>query len=382
MPRIMGGAEAQFTAVLDKIYEAPVGSSGWQPTLLAISDFLGAECTDLSFFDPGRQQMTRWEIARFPVEAMRQYSSDYLTASVTETHPRLPVFLRMTEPQILADSDVWTNYERRRMPFFTDFYRRQGLYDCLMAFARKTGDGPWLAVTPHFKRATPGSTTRGLLRTLLPHIRRACEIEEKLADSRREAASLTAALDGVAEAVSLVDAAGRVVKANRLAVRLFRAQRGLTLGHDERLIFAGGEARDAFARALAECANPLLLLSKPAARPPAQVIVHRSEGHPLMLTLQALPSELKGAYRAVAILFISDPEAKPADLRQTLRAAYSLSPAEARLVQALNGGFSLKDFAASNSLSYETVRSYLRRVFMKTGARRQSDLVRITRQLR
>lgn len=51
-------------------------------------------------------------------------------------------------------------------------------------------------------------------------------------------------------------------------------------------------------------------------------------------------------------------------------------------MQSLAEGLSLKEFAANRLMSYETVRSHIRRILDKTGARRQSELVGLFYKLR
>lgn len=384
MPRLPG-FEAQFSSVVDQIQSCALDGTGWHSALAGVSDFVGAQCADLTFFNPAARKVGRYESGRIDLQIIERYLTQYVDVQDPLTvHPRLPFLARAREGDCDADSDTWSDTQRARGPYF-ELLHLMGIGDALTAYVRKGDDGrTWVPMLLFYDAAAgvPQSATRRRVRLLVPHIRRAFCAEERLLAARRESATLAAALDGVAEAVALIDAAGRVVRANRLALDLLRRQDGLLLAHDERLIFVSPAGRDAFARALAECANPLLLLDKPSASPPAQVMVQRREQRPLILTLQALPAELKGTFRAVAILFIADPESKPADARAALRAAYSLSPTEARLVQALCEGLSLREFATANSTSYETVRSYVRRIFMKTGARRQSDLVRLTRTLR
>jgi len=84
----------------------------------------------------------------------------------------------------------------------------------------------------------------------------------------------------------------------------------------------------------------------------------------------------------VALLFINDPDAQPEDRGALLRRLYELSSREAQLVQALAGGETLKEYASRNHVSYETVRSQLRRVFDKTGVRRQAQLVPLVLRVR
>jgi DNA-binding CsgD family transcriptional regulator len=54
---------------------------------------------------------------------------------------------------------------------------------------------------------------------------------------------------------------------------------------------------------------------------------------------------------------------------------FHLTRAEARLVVHLVQGTSLKSSAEALGVKYETVRSYLKSVFQKTGAHRQAELV-------
>src|SRR5262245_44712310 len=58
-----------------------------------------------------------------------------------------------------------------------------------------------------------------------------------------------------------------------------------------------------------------------------------------------------------------------------LEERFHLSHAEARLVVHLVQGFSLKSSAEALGIKYETVRSYLKSAFLKTGTHRQAELV-------
>lgn len=142
------------------------------------------------------------------------------------------------------------------------------------------------------------------------------------------------------------------------------------------------DAREAWRRALAQCDSALIFLSPADTAPPAQIAVPRLHGRPLLLTLQPLPQAMKGALGAVATLFISDPDSDAIDHRAALRTVYRLSPMETRVTQAIVEGESVKQFAARSDMSYETARTHLRRVFEKTGTRKQSALVRLTQGLR
>lgn len=71
------------------------------------------------------------------------------------------------------------------------------------------------------------------------------------------------------------------------------------------------------------------------------------------------------------------PAAAPVDTAESLRTVFMLSPSEARVATLLFDGKTVAEAAAALGITYDTARQYLKRVFAKTGARRQAELVRL-----
>lgn len=377
-------SEQQLAQVLDLIYETPYSDGKWGPALTAVADFLGAECVDLSFLDPKLLQCTRWEFARIDSVATQHYTTNYLTADVTDVHPRMPVAMGMQQGQVVADADFWSLRERSRKTFFAEYYKP--LVHCtesvMGTVRRREDDGLWVVLATHFRSGeAPQRELRNQVGMLLGHLRRAVEAEAKFSRISRERDALAETLTRLGEPVAMLDQTGRVVKANPAAEVLFRPANSLRLTADRRLHLPTSEARASLAKALAQCASPLLWTDG-TVEPTTKVVVPRPEGRPLILTLQPLPNELAGAFGAVAILFISDPEAKQPDRGAALRTAYKLTPAEVELTQALATGETLREFSLRREISYETARWQLRCVFDKTGTRRQAELVRIVGKMK
>ena len=369
--------EQQLSFVLESIHQVPFGESTWSSALTSIADFLGAECADLTFSDPVLQQLTRWEQARLDTQTAEEYSKTYMATNWAEVQPRVPVALEMRQGQVVADIDFWDASARKRMMFFQEYYHPLvQCGECLMGCVSKTEDEPWAYLAPHFRSRSPQQAeVRDRLQMLLPHVRRAITAETRLQNVRREKEAMAEALDLVTDAVALLDRSGRVVRANRAAEAAIRNAGGMSRTADGRLVLSSSPARTALTSALAQCSSPLLWTPGAGVMPPVRIAVPRAQGRPLILTLQPLPKELSGAFGAIALLFIADPDARPVDRSAALRKAYKLSPGEAQLVQALAGGETLKEFAIRTNVSYETVRSQLRRCFDKTGVRRQAELV-------
>jgi DNA-binding CsgD family transcriptional regulator len=375
--------EQQLSSVLDLIHEVPYGDGQWEPALAAMASFARALTADLSFFDPGTRQMTRWHQSGMDLEAVQRYRQDYMTADIVTLHPRFQYAFGIRENRMMADSEVWTPAEQGRMPFFAELLRPLDFADCILGYAQRRDDGsPWIMLALNFSEGPAQAEERRRMQMLMPHIRRACAAEQQLRTVRRERDALGAALDRSDGAVAMLDRAGRVAYANEAAEALFRRQAGLRLAPDRRLVPGGSEARASLAMALHYCADPSTWTPGIGPEPPTQFLAPRPEGRPLVLRLQPLPQELAGAYGAMALLFIADPDSRARDDRAALRAVYGLSEAETRLVHGLLDGETLKEIATRRQVSYETVRAQLRQVFDKTGTRRQADLVRLAGQLK
>ena len=378
-----GDFEARFSSLLDLIAEAPLAPGGWEPVLDGVADFVGGQAADLTFFDLNPVQIARTETSRVDQSIYGRYLADY-AQSFPNVHPRAVMLERGREGQILTDSDFYEDAEMDRMPFYSELLPLLGFRHAMVAFPKKGRDAKsWFCFAVQYRKKdeVPAEDQRRNFSMLLPHLRRACVVEEKLRQTRRENAALIDALDHLSESVALLDASGRVVKANRSAQVLLEKGQGLSLGYLGRLILPNSETRSALERALHGCASASLLLVSDDTGPAPPILVPRPSGHPLVLTIQALPASAMGAYGAVALLFIADTAQSAAASMGDLRMVYGLSAAEAGLMRALAGGQRLKEYAQHHEVTYETARSRLREVFRKTGARRQAELVRLVERL-
>ena len=80
---------------------------------------------------------------------------------------------------------------------------------------------------------------------------------------------------------------------------------------------------------------------------------------------------------ALAVLCVSDPQRPQEAPAEWLQRLYGLTPAEARVLEALVAGHNLKGAAAGLGIAYETVRSHMKSIFDKTNTRRQIDVVKL-----
>jgi DNA-binding NarL/FixJ family response regulator len=81
--------------------------------------------------------------------------------------------------------------------------------------------------------------------------------------------------------------------------------------------------------------------------------------------------------RAAALVFVREVDSRALPSPEALRALFNLNPSEARLAHALASGLDLKEAAEAQAVTLSTARTYLKRLFQKTGVNRQAELVRL-----
>jgi len=209
-----------------------------------------------------------------------------------------------------------------------------------------------------------------------PHLARAAKIGQELGAAAVARRALAEALDRLPRGVLLLDSRLAVKFANVYAgevlaegdgLRLERA--GLQVAHPG----DGANLRDLVAGAAhpvaggPRSAGGYLTVRRPSLRRPLQLLVT-----PVTPELATVASG-----RAVAVVFLVDPERRVELPHEALRQLYGLTSAEARLASVLAEGVGLPEAAAQLGITRETAKSTLHTIFAKTGTRRQAELVRL-----
>ncbi len=107
----------------------------------------------------------------------------------------------------------------------------------------------------------------------------------------------------------------------------------------------------------------------------ALAVTRDREDRPLSVVIAPLPTTAEAP--PVAVLLISDPERQTMPTAETIGRLFDLTDAEARLTLALGEGRRIEDAAEKLGITLSSARTYLKRIFNKTGITRQAELVRL-----
>lgn len=357
------------------LYEAAAEPKRWPESMSALGNLLNAVSGQFLLWDK-RAQAPAFLAFRHdaPIAANEDYERHYGALD-----PRRLLVERLPVGTLIADHEHFDEAFVRKDEFYQDYLRPLGLR---YAAGGRVLDTPDVAAVVAVIRAPEQGPflppEMGLLGRLVPHLRRAAQLHQRLAPARRADLGRREALDRLPFGLLIVDSAGRVLSANRAAEHMLAAGDGLTIRHG-RLTTARSDDAAALGQRLTEAVATAVKRNGGGAGGSA-LRVRRPSGRPaygLLVAPLAASDPLGLAVRTkhAALVLVTDPERRPRLLGRHLIELYRLTPAEARLAASLAGGRTLQDYAADAQVSAETARWRLKRVFAKTDTARQADLV-------
>jgi len=284
----------------------------------------------------------------------------------------------LDEPIVASQIVDPTTFESNR--YFTEVLKPRGVIDGLMiAIAREPSIWAYAAFNRHESHGLVGETEIDGMRILGPHFRRAATISNLFDLKAIEASTFASALDSLASAVVLVDAGLGIVHANA-AARTMLATNHPIRSNKGVLVLPSAPAHAALARAVRLTAGNEAELGARG----IGIAMRGGDDQPFVLHVLPLRRGEIGrslAQRATAALFVAPATTTARPPAEALAMLYDLTPAEVRVLELLAAGRTQAAIAQFLGVAPSTVKSHVLRLFDKTGARRQADLVRLAANL-
>jgi DNA-binding CsgD family transcriptional regulator/PAS domain-containing protein len=363
----------QLSELIGEIYDAALDPSLWSDVLGKAGRFVGGPVAAIFAKSPTALTGTVYYHSGGKDPSYRQlYFDKYIKFDPTTT---AQYFSEVGQPMAVADIMPYQEFLETR--FYKEWVQPQGMVDAVTAVLDKSVTSAALfAVFRYQSDGVVDDETRQRMRLIVPHIRRAVLIG-RLVDLRvADAAGLADTLDGLSAAMCVVDPDGRIVHANAAchvlidAGDFLSAIRGRIVARDAKVdqtlreLFAAAGAGDA-AIGTRGIALPLV------ARDGSHYVAH-------VLPLTSGARRLAGiAYSATAALFICRVAAEVRSPPEVIARAYNLTPTELRVLLAIVDVGGVPESAVALGIAESTVKTHLGRLFVKTRARRQADLVKI-----
>ncbi|MDO8465155.1 MAG: helix-turn-helix transcriptional regulator [Gallionella sp.] len=360
----------QIAPLLPAIYEAATNPARWPDAFAQIVSLLGGHCGLIFSHQATPEQRGVWVPYRITAEDFRPYVERYHAYDVwMQRGHELGVFV---PGNVVTGDDLLPRKEFLASVFYREFLAFADIHDlcCGVLHDGSEPDIPIVHIAIYRPLAMPlfGETEKALLAALIPHLREATRIGFRIGALEQRAGMMQAAVETISPPLLLLDKQGTVVFSNDKAKEFLAMNDMLRVEGGRLIVNSGQQARlDALLKDF-RTKETLFGITRP------------SEKHNIWLIRIPVPPEENtppDARRPAIALMIHDSASfEKIDLNGFAK-VHNLTPAETRIMNLLLEHASLPPIAQELNVSLHTVRSQLRTVREKTGARRQAELVRM-----
>lgn len=272
----------------------------------------------------------------------------------------------MLERGAVDDLDIYSTDEIKRHPYYQEFLAPHNLR-WFVGVRVASGDDLWcLSIQRTIAQGPFSMQEKRTLGQLSNSLSSSAALARALSSTTANGALEAFEISGTA--ALLINRRGEVFKANLSAELLLKG--GVEI-IKRRLVCKDKAANSELEKALQD------LLRRPCgAGLSATVCLPRSGRPPLLahpVKLSSLASNVLADCQGVIVLV--DPEKRSRPPEASLRVAFALTAAEARLASRLASGEPIETAAEKLGIARDTARNQLKSIFAKTGVHRQAELV-------
>jgi DNA-binding CsgD family transcriptional regulator len=357
--------------LLELVYGCVGKPERWNDVGEALCSSTGATATELTLFRAHSFEVSTLNLPFLSDSQVAEYVSDILPSN-----PR--VALARTKGCLGASYADHMAFDVRELgrSDLLEWTRANGLEWCA-GVNLPLSQGDSFAVMLHWAKGAHGIDCEGLelLRAIAPHLRKAIELSTEMMQLRAQATSLVPLHESAYLGIAHLDASGAVVSANDRVIELLGSI-GIDVvrGHP----MPSTDCRELqyfLSRAIRNTGNPdahfaALTLNPPYPGRQLQLLSYPLEGANASRRSQC-------GVPVVALLAFAPTTGRTLDDHEHTARMLGLTPREAQVAAGLCGGHPPKSIAERLTISEETIRVFVRRIYDKLGLKRQAQLVRL-----
>jgi DNA-binding CsgD family transcriptional regulator/PAS domain-containing protein len=366
----------QVASLIGDIYDAALDPSRWTAVLRRTRDVVGGSAAVVFSKDARTKRLQIYHHCGGMDPHYRQLYFDHYEKLDPTTG--VQVMSGIGEPIGTVDIMAIEDFQKTR--FYQEWRRPQGVVDFVAAALDRTATCAVLfGVFRQHRHGFVDDDTRWRMRQIVPHIRRAILISKVIEDKTAEAATFADALDGLSAGMFVVDVEGRIVHSNASGQALLDDGAALDGAHGRIRPTDAAAARalkDVVAASGDNAARGIKGGIKGIAVPLTGSDGQRYAAHVLPLTT-GNRRRTGARYEAVAAVFVRKAEIEAPSAPDIIAKHYQLTPTELRVLLAIVDIGGVRETSEALGIGEATVKTHLHRVFGKTGASRQADLVKL-----
>lgn len=365
------GRDAIIEDLIALIYEAALAPAHWADVAPALASATHSSIAALCVDDRGP-----------PLWLMRTDTFGEWAAAYDTYYYKLDVWAqraaRFESSYIFSNQELLADGLLVKTEFYQDWCRPLDIFRVMgSVFDVAEGERWGLGVNRPRRGAEYEEDDKKKLGLILPHLKRALQLRSRLTEVDVAGPAAGFALEHAGVALLVVNRNCRILYANGAAREVLRRGDALKAPSNRLTAFSSecADALDGFVRAAADTAQHKgsgsggVLLLRRLNRLPVTVVIA-----PFRPSMEALV-----ALEPAAILVVRDPEMLN-PRTSALQGLFGFTPAEAAVASLLLTGQSIKDIAEEQMVSLHTARMHLRHLFVKTGTKRQAELILFLQQ--
>lgn len=354
------------SGIIDTIFDAGLDPKRWHDVVVGINSCVGGYACGLFSKNPiSKYGVTHYFCGADP-HYIRTYSETYSNFDPLNVLPSLG--------QVVSIPDLVDYQEYRKGRFCQEWLSPQGCVDAANVVLDNTNTSFPVLLTVLTGKHMVDSDMRQRIAEFVPHAQRALRINKAIEAKQSEAATFADALNGLSAAVFLVDANCRLVHANASGNDLLMADDILRL-IGGRLTIRNPQQQQALRKRFAASDIPIRIDETALPLTASDGGRHILHILPVNSVARAEPG-VPG--KAIAALFVQKTEIDSQSCAGLIATTFQLTPAESRVLLAIVQTGGVPETATRLRIAETTVKTHLHRIFAKTGASRQTDLIRIT----
>lgn len=359
--------EQACSTILSDLYQGTFEDAAWDRGLLGLARLVGSESLSLISVNPMAEQLLRSHYCNIDSGAAREYEQVWLARDV-----RVPALYQYQEGELLTPARIFKRGEWERTEVFNDFCRENGCAWTIHALLHKrphkfTG----LNIQATRSRGSFSPDDVELVRPLMPHVRRALEIKDRLEQQNLRANTLRDVVNQLSFGILILDERQKIIEASSFAVDSLQTV----------CLSAPRPGQELKLRPPADRQLRLLLSTSLTSGPLSNGLLHFHRGReqlPLSLLVAPAPMALQSWMLDAPhwLLFVFDPEQRLAPAAALIERDLGLSPREAQIASLLAMGMHPQQIASRLCISRHTLRAHLKASLAKTECHTQAELVR------
>jgi DNA-binding CsgD family transcriptional regulator len=360
-------SKRELSRLLGTLYDAASDPQLWTPFLENLSRTAGAQSALLLMHNAGQEIYTVARAWQVDPAATRVYESHFHKMDLWAHRG-----LRKPAGTVCSSEELATRGEIEATEHYNDFMTKFDIEYGMFGVVENSASR-WASVSLFRSRSRCEFQLNDVetLEFLTPHVRRAFKLHFQLSEAKSRSTNLIEAVDAVPDGVVFLGHKGQIASMNCMASAILSRRDGLKATHDGLIRAEKTDESAALTRTIADAvsqSNGASLCSR------LSLQVSRRSGPPLQVAISPL-RERQSESNVAAVLIIADPSQRSRSTQTALFERFGLTPAECRIALMLTEGKSPRQISEAIGVTFNTVRSQIKSIFSKTGARRQGELI-------